>query len=359
MSMPSNLRRCKPFVMAAILAVAALCAFTPAALHAQAPFYQGKTLTVINGNEPGGTGDLRMRAVLPFFKKHIPGSPTVVAEYMPGGGGRKVANHIHNAARPDGLTMAFPPGGFVTYAIFKETGVNYDINKLIFVGSPESATQYVFLTRKEAGLNSLEKLKAATGVRIGAQSVGHTIYIVGRLFAHVLRLKDPRFITGYSGPELDIVLTRGEIDGRPNIPDTILKRSPDFIKKGTVDFHAILEIPKGDTHPLFKHVPEISDLAASDVDRKALTLFRSLRLVGSPFILPPATPKDRADILREAFRKTAADPEFRKEFKKFLGDEPSPLTGEAMEKAIHEIPIEDSVIDFFKQISGSGPLPRG
>jgi tripartite-type tricarboxylate transporter receptor subunit TctC len=332
--------------------------FFASQLHAQAPFYQGKTLTVINGNEPGGTGDLRMRAVLPFFKKHIPGSPTVVAEYMPGGGGRKVANYIYGAARPDGLTMAFPPGGFVSYAIFKETGVNYDINKLIFVGSPESATQYVFLTRKEAGLNSLEKLRAASGVRIGAQSVGHTIYIVGRLFSHVLRLKDPKFITGYSGPELDIVLTRGEIDGRANIPDTILQRSPDFIKKGVVDFHAILEIPKGDKHPQFKQLPEITELASSDFDRKAITLFRSLRLVGSPFILPPATPKDRAEILREAFRKIAADPEFRKDFKKLVGDDPTPLSGEAMEKAIHELPIEESVIDFFKQISGSGPLPR-
>jgi tripartite-type tricarboxylate transporter receptor subunit TctC len=352
--MMSHERFCKRFAGA----VAALCLFFAAQLHAQTPFYQGKTLTVINGNEPGGTGDLRMRAVLPFFKKHIPGSPTVVAEYMPGGGGRKVANHIYAAARADGLTMAFPPGGFVSYAIFKETGVNYEINKLIFVGSPESATQYVFLTRKEAGLNSLEKLRAATGVRVGAQSVGHTIYIVGRLFAHVLRLKEPKFITGYSGPELDIVLTRGEIDARPNIPDTILKRSPEFIKKNTVDFHAMLEIPKGDHHPQFKHLPEISDIAATDLDRKVLTLFRSMRLVGSPFILPPATPKDRVEILREAFRKTIADPEFRTEFKKLLGDEPTPLTGEAMEKAIHELPIEQSVIEFFKQISGSGPLPR-
>ncbi len=351
----SFLQRC--LKVGAVAGAAYLALFTIPS-HAQSPFYQGKTLTVINGNEPGGTGDLRMRAVLPFFKKHIPGSPTVVAEYMPGGGGRKVANHIQGAARPDGLTMAFPPGSFVTYAIFKETGVNYDINKLIFVGSPESATQYVFLTRKEAALNSLEKLRAASGVRIGAQSVGHTIYIVGRLFAHVLRLKDPKFITGYSGPELDIVLTRGEIDARPNIPDTILKRSPDFIKKGTVDFHAMLEIPKGDKHPQFKHLPEISDMAVTDLDRKVLTLFRSLRLVGSPFILPPATPKDRVEILREAFRKTAADPEFNSEFKKLVGDDPTPLSGEGMEKAIQELPMEDAVIDFFKQISGSGPLPR-
>ena len=40
------------------------------------------------------------------------------------------------------------------------------------------------------------------------------------------------------------------------------------------------------------------------------------------------------------------------------GDDPTPLSGESMEKALHELPLEDSVIDCFKQISGSGPLPR-
>src|SRR3970040_1128416 len=73
----------------------------------QAPFYRGKTLTVINGNAPGGAADMRMRAILPFLKKHIPGEPTVVAEFMPGGGGRKLANHLYRTARPAGLHIGF------------------------------------------------------------------------------------------------------------------------------------------------------------------------------------------------------------------------------------------------------------
>jgi tripartite-type tricarboxylate transporter receptor subunit TctC len=54
---------------------------------AQAAFYQGKTITVIQGREPGGTGDLRARAITQFLQKYIPGNPTIVHEYM-GGGGR-------------------------------------------------------------------------------------------------------------------------------------------------------------------------------------------------------------------------------------------------------------------------------
>lgn len=330
---------------------------SPAEIHAQAPFYQGKTLTMINGNPPGGTADRRMRAFMPYFKKYIPGEPTLLAEYMPGAGGRKLANHMYLVAKPDGLTVGFPPGAFVTSAVMKETGVQYDIDKLIFVGAPESSTQYVFLTRKEVGLSTLDKLRAKTNLRIGGQSVGHTVYIVGRLFAYVLGLKSPGFITGYSGPELDAALMRGEIDGRANIADTIPQRTPEFLTKGLVDFHSILEIPKGEKHAQFGHLPELSDLAGSDTDRKLLALFRSLRLVGSPYILPPATPKGRVDILRAAFAKASNDPEFQKDYKKLVGDDPTPMTAEGINKAIRDLPRETSIIELFKQVTGGDPLP--
>ena len=67
-------------------------------------------------------------------------------------------------------------------------------------------------------MERLEKLRAHAGLRIGAQTVGHDIYINGRLFSWLLGLKDPKFVTGYSGPELDLALGGGEIDGRANIP---------------------------------------------------------------------------------------------------------------------------------------------
>ncbi|MGH7835682.1 MAG: hypothetical protein ACREQK_18710 [Candidatus Binatia bacterium] len=329
----------------------------PAPSYSQAPFYQGKTLTIFNGNAPGGTGDMRMRAMMPYLKKYIPGEPTILAEFMPGGGGRKLANHVYRAARPDGLTIGFPPGSFVTYAVMGEKGVEYDIGKLILLGAPESTTHYVFLTRKEAGVSNIDKLKSSPNLRIGAQSIGHSVYIVGRLFAYILRLKEPKFVVGYSGPEVDVALTRGEVDARANIADTILTRNSDFIEKGLVDFHTIIEIPKGNKHPRFAHLPELGAFVKSDRDSKIVDLFRALRLVGSPYILPPGTPRDRVEILRAAFQKAFNDPEFRKDFKKLVGDDPSPLAADEIERAIHGLPREPSIIELFKQVTGSGPLP--
>ncbi|HEY3165689.1 MAG TPA: hypothetical protein VGK57_00570, partial [Candidatus Binatia bacterium] len=53
-------------------------AFLPTHAHSQANFYDGKTITLIAFTAPGGSGDLRVKAVVPFLKKHIPGNPTVV-----------------------------------------------------------------------------------------------------------------------------------------------------------------------------------------------------------------------------------------------------------------------------------------
>ena len=54
---------------------AAMCAllFFAAPAFAQAPFYQGKTITVIATTSPGGTGDMRVKSLLPTLRKHIPG----------------------------------------------------------------------------------------------------------------------------------------------------------------------------------------------------------------------------------------------------------------------------------------------
>src|SRR5215510_6286810 len=187
----------------------------------QASFYQGKTITLIRGSTPGGIGEMRVRALLPYLKKHIPGQPTILIEFMDGGGGRKAANHVFS--RSDGLTIGSTPGGILASAILGESGVLYDLDKFIFLGSTESESHYSFLTRREAGWDSLEKLRSATGVRIGSHAVGHPIYLTGRLFAYFLDLKSPKFISSYSPPEQQVALMRGEIDARSEVSLSIMK----------------------------------------------------------------------------------------------------------------------------------------
>jgi tripartite-type tricarboxylate transporter receptor subunit TctC len=84
----------------------------PPCAFGQAPFYQGKTITIIQAREAGGTGDLRVRAQVPFLRKYIPGNPTIVLEFMGGGGGRKAANHVYRTSAPDGAYHRRDDTGF-------------------------------------------------------------------------------------------------------------------------------------------------------------------------------------------------------------------------------------------------------
>ena len=335
----------------------ALLASLPSSAFSQAPFYQGKTITVLQATSPGGTSDMMVRAAIPYLKKHIPGEPTLVSEYMPGAGGIKAVNHIYKNVRPDGLTIGNVGGGLVANAVLGEAGVLYDINKLIYLGSPHSHYHWVFMTRWESSLGTLDALRAATGVRIGAQSVGHSVYIVGRLFAYLMGLKEPKFVVGYSGTEVDLALARGEVDARINNADTLLKRNPEWLAKGAIDLHAIMEVPKGAKHPDFARLPEVEDFAKSERERKVLAMLRAFRQVGSPYILPPGTAKEPVKILQDAIAKTFSDPGFHNEYKKLTGDEATPLLPEPMEKAIKELPREQEIVELFKKIAGAGPLP--
>jgi tripartite-type tricarboxylate transporter receptor subunit TctC len=319
----------------------------------QAPYYTGKTITVIEGNSPGGVADLRTKTIVQFLQKYIPGNPTIVTQYVPGGGGRQAANQVYRAAA-DGLTIGTSSPGVLSSAILGETGVDYDPYKFIYLGSPFSENVNMFVTRKALGINSLEKLRAASGIRIGAQSVGHVQYIRGRLLAWLLDVKDPRFVVGYSGTELDIALERGEVDARAAAMDTRMLADS---YKNLVDFHAILEIPKGHRPPQFAHLPEIEAFVRSGIESRLMAMARIFWGVGSLKYLPPNTPEKVAEILRQAYRDTFKDRQFHEQYKKVLGLYPTPLMPEEQQKLVAALPRDNEVIKVFKTISGINPLP--
>jgi len=323
---------------------------------AQTPFYQDKNITVVAATNAGGTADLRIRTVISSLRKHIPGNPNIVVEYMPGGGGRKAANHVFRTARPDGLTLGALTSSVVPAAVVGESGVQYDLEKLIYLGTPYSGHPHIFLSRKDAGVSNLEKLRSASGLRLGAQSVGHTIYYTGRMFVYLMGVREPKFVVGYSGPELDVAFLRGEVDIRTNHPDNPIRQG--WLDKALVDVHAIVEVPKGQKlpHPRYAELPDLESFAKSDKERKLILLHRTFQLAGAPFVLPPGTAKERVEILQEAMRRTFKDPEFLKEYKK-TGDDSPPLMPEALDKIVKGLPRDPEVIELFKQIFGAGPLP--
>jgi len=345
--------RCLSFLAALLWIHASL----PSGLSwAQTAYYQGKTLTILRGGSPGGYGDLQARALIPYLKKYIPGEPTIIIEHKMGAAGRTAVNHIYSAAKPDGLTIGAVGNVLVSGPILGLAGSNYDLDKLIYLGSTESGSPTAFTTRKEAGLDSLEKLRAATGIRIGAHSVGHITYINGRLAAYLLGLKEPKFVVGYSSPERDVALLQGEVDGG-SMSSATIQQNPSLVEK--VYFHTVITVPKGRyVSPYSRDIPEIDSFAKNEKEHRLLSLYRAFDYPRWPYFLPPGTPKELVNILREAMAKAFKDPGFAKEFKKLTGADPSPITWSAIEAAIKELPRDPETIALYKHIADHRPMPE-
>ena len=139
--------RFKAESMTLIILAFGLSWLAPEAAFSQTPYYQGKTITIVRGGEPGGSGDMQARALIPFLKKYIPGNPTIIIENMPGAAGMKAVNHIYSTAKPDGLSITAVGSGLASGAILGLPGARYDIDKLIYLGSTEHGDPYVFLSQ--------------------------------------------------------------------------------------------------------------------------------------------------------------------------------------------------------------------
>ena len=343
-----------------VAAMMMLFALMPNLLWAQPDFYRGKLITLIQDSTPGGVGQLRTQALIPVLEKHIPGNPRIVVQFMPGAGGRKAANHLYSVAAKDGLTIGRVSSGLVTGAILGLPGVQYDINKFIYLGSGQSEGSHVFFIRREVGLDNLDKLKAASGVRIGGQSVGHSNYVVARLFAWLLGLKEPRFVVGFSGADMDAALLQGELDARANSAETVVQRTPDFIKKGMMHFHGVAEFPRGHRfkHPAFAGLPALHDFATTDREKRVVSMFIAFMQFTQAFVLPPGTPQEPVKILKDAFRKSLRDPEFRDNWKKFTRADASPLMPEELEELVKTIPRDPEDVKLYNVIAGAEQLPR-
>src|SRR4051812_19515187 len=96
------MRRLLPFVV-----VAALLAVSPLSNAAQAPSrFEGKTIRIVVGYNPGGGYDATARILARHLPKYIPGKPSIIVQNMPGANSIIAANYVYNVASPDGLTIA-------------------------------------------------------------------------------------------------------------------------------------------------------------------------------------------------------------------------------------------------------------
>ena len=309
------------------------------ALHAQAKFYQGKSIKLIIGSQAGSLYDGWARLFANHMGKHIAGNPGIVGQNVPGAGSVIAANQIYNVAKPDGLTIgALLPGIYMDQLIGRKE-VQFDWAKFNWLGTPEQ-TEWVFVTRRDSPYKTLEDIRVATEPpKCGSTGTGSFLYLVPKIMEETLGTK-LTLITGYQGgPDVDLAIERGELQCRAVSTTAYFGREP-YLTWGKNGFVRPLAQTGKKRETSLTEVPTLYELMdqykTPESGRRLATVILAANIFGRPIVTPPGVSAERVRLLRDAWNKAIKDPDFLAEAKK-RGWPVDPVAGEELESLAKEV----------------------
>ena len=318
------MRNALPLALGALLLTTAASAADDKAL---ADFYAGKTFTVTVGFSPGGIFDLYARILARHIGTHIPGKPNVIVQNLPGAGGRRLANAFQLTGPRDGTAIGITTPGIVTDQVMNAQGVQYDLRKFAWVGSPADEVNVLWVWHTTPAKTVADAKEHE--VPLSSTGAGSPNYFVPRILNQLLGTKF-KVITGYPGAnEADLAIERGEVAGRVS-GWTGLKNTGDWVAAGKTVVLVQQGLRKA---PELMDKPLLPELGTNERDRKVLEFLSLVPALGRPFFMPPGSPPERVAAVRKAFAATMTDPGFLEEAKKSKLDV-APLTGADMERIV-------------------------
>lgn len=296
---------------------------------AQNNFYAGKTISLMVGTGPGGGYDLYARALAATMPKHIPGSPAMIVQNM--NAPLPTANHVLAAAPKDGTVIGLASSSFVTYQILGGSNTNYDATKIAWLGRLWNSN-VLMISWAASGVKTIDDAKAKE-IPYGGLSASHATSVHPLLTNKMLGTKF-KIVSGYVSEEMDLALERGEISAYSRMTvEGLLTRYDKWTKDNKVN--VLMQI--GDKRdPRMPNVPTFKELASSQRDKQMLDLVTIESDFGHSYFTSADVPADRLAILRDAFKKTVEDPEFKAAMEK-MRTAPTYGTPEYLAKRVADV----------------------
>jgi tripartite-type tricarboxylate transporter receptor subunit TctC len=316
------------------ITAAVLAALAPSPLAASEGF-AGKTIELIVGGGAGGGYDIYARTVARHLTRHIPGQPGIVVKNMPGASSNKAAQYISAIAPKDGTSIgAIMPGAIMGPLLDDRTKPMFDPTKVQYVGTANSGTR-VCVTLKGTKISKFEDTRTVPA-KFGGSGPNDSTYEYGYLHKRTAgAIYD--VVAGYRGtPDMALAMERGELDGicgwdwssfKSQRPDWLRDNKANILLQASLEPHA--ELTK-------MGVPTVFQFVTDPEDRKAVELVISQTVFHRSYIAPPETPPAQLAILRRAFDKTMADPQFLADAEKARVDI-QPLSGEKVQELVEKL----------------------
>jgi tripartite-type tricarboxylate transporter receptor subunit TctC len=330
---------------AVLTTIITLAAFSGAA-QAQ-PYYEGKTLRIVVGLAPGGGFDTYARLIGRHLGRHIPGNPAVIVDNMPGAGSILMTNHLYRVAKPDGLTVGHFNGAIILGQVLGQQGIEFDARRFEYLGAAVKEDVVCGLT-KASGITSIEHWQAAKApVKLGGVATGATPDNAGRILKAALGLP-VQVVSGYKGTSLiRLAAESGELAGGCWSWESMRATWRKGLETGEV-IPVVQIVAKA--FPELPNVPLAINLAKTEEARRLIEVgVQNSSAFARPFALAPGTPKDRVQILHQAFHAVLKDPAFLAEAGK-ANLSIDPVTGDEMSRLVADIfTLDAALVDKLKQ----------
>lgn len=314
-------------------------------------FFQDKQIKLIVPSNTGGGYDAYARVLARHWPNHIPGSPQVIIQNMPGAGGLKAANYIAHLAPKDGLTVGALQNSIGYEPMMGISGgkenAQFDVLKMNWVGSMAKEVA-VTVFWNPPPVHSLEELKHKE-VTTGSTGAATSNTIYPRLMNSILGTKF-KIVHGYvNQPPIFLAMERGELEGAGGpFYSSLRSTHPEYLRDNKVTIIVQIALEK---HPDLPNIPLLLDYAKTPEDRQEMELAVASLLMGRPYVLPEGVPADRVKILRDSFMATMKDPALLQEAEK-LKLEINAIDGNAVHQLLAKMyqtpqPIIDKVTAIF------------
>ncbi|MDP2618793.1 MAG: hypothetical protein Q8P46_01225 [Hyphomicrobiales bacterium] len=300
--------------------------------HAQAPYYEGKTVKVIVGLRAGGTADTFIRTFTDYWQKYVPGNPTMVVENMPGSGNLIATNHVYEAVEPDGLTLVYGPWVPTAQALDLPE-LRADYANFEFVGA--SSDIRVSYMRKDVppGLTKPADIVKLETFNVGGNAPTDFVDLLSRMSLDLIGA-NYNYVTGYrGGSAIYAAILANEAQYANTSYGTLVTRSADFIAEGGDGMPVYYFCTRNTAGEFVRkelqgNIPcfvdlyeEIHGKPPSGPVWDALDWLVELAAkVTFLALAPPGTPQEAVVALREGFYKAAADEELQKLFVERTGE---------------------------------------
>jgi tripartite-type tricarboxylate transporter receptor subunit TctC len=325
-------------------------------VHAQTPYFQGKTIRIVTGYPAGDVNDLWPRLIAQYMTKYIPGNPNFVIQNMPGASSMIAANYVFSVAKPDGLTLGWIAPTLYFDQIVGRKEVQYDWSKYTFIGSPSESEHQLYM-RADTQYKTIEDVrKASEPPKCGSGGATGTGYYFPKLLEETVGAKFTIVLGYQGGGPIDLAVEKGEIQCRAMTIESFFAREPFHTWRKNNFVRSIAQSARK-RDPRLPDTPTIYELMdqykTPDQSRRVATVILAGGVFGRPMVGPAGIAPDRLKILRSAFASALRDPELKVEAEK-RSYELDPVAGEDMEKLAKEVMAQPpGVIERMKKVLGN------